>query len=168
MPGLGCATGVVKGLPWSVSEKKSFQALTKKIDITPECGLYHQPTNVPQSESCPGRMSEAQKRESSSLGVPEGLTPPPADQVGCAAPDVGTHFSHLLQSPPPQLCSRPTGLLTSPQNSLSQVFALVPSMPLPQISGRHETFSDPTLSKIIDQPPHLLFSHVIFSSLQSP
>lgn len=42
-------------------KKKKVIPSIEKIDITPECGLYHQDTYLPQSESCPDRMSEAWK-----------------------------------------------------------------------------------------------------------
>lgn len=99
-------------------------------DGTPECGMSW-PIYLPQFYSCSDRVSEAQKGDSSSSGIPEGGAPSPqARQAGLLLQngDVGTIFSRLSRSPflsllqshwPPYQSSKLplSGLLTCPPDA---------------------------------------------------
>lgn len=131
---LGCGSGIVRGLLWSISQTKVIISIDLK-DRSPECGMYR-PIDLPQFYSCSDQVSAAQKGDESPSGIPEAWAPPPAGQAGCAAPGewlMWGQFSAACHGPLLSLCSSHTGLPTSPQNTPCRALALVPWMLLPQV-----------------------------------
>lgn len=72
---LGCGSGIVRELLWSISETKVIISIDLK-DRSPECGMYR-PIDLPQFYSCSDQVSAAQKGDASPSGIPEAWAPPP-------------------------------------------------------------------------------------------